>query len=307
MQEFAFGFITTFIILKVLIPYLLIHAPDKPNKRSSHKITTPGSGGIAFIFPMLVFAIIQRDFQWLLCLPIAIVGLIDDRIKLSASLRYLAQFLTVYFIISETIFLNYELIGLSDYFVLFFLIFFGTAIINFVNFMDGVDGLVAGCFFLIIFFASLFSNTNLFVLAASLLAFLISNWQPAKVFMGDVGSTFLGAVFVLIIFGQNNPQEGIRYLFLGSPIFIDAASTVIRRYSLSQNIFKAHKSHLFQRLYDSGWSHAKISSLYIFFTAILFFSVLINNLLLIFGSIITTIIFGIFLDFKYATPFEKSI
>ena len=307
MQEFAFGFITSFIFLKVIIPLLLLYAPDKPNKRSSHKITTAGSGGIAFILPILIFALIQRDYQWYLCLPIAIVGLIDDRIKLSASIRYLAQLLTVYLITTNTIFLNYSLSGLYDYLILIFLIFLGTAIINFVNFMDGVDGLVSGCFFIIILFASFFSNPILFVLAASLLAFLIFNWQPAKVFMGDVGSTFLGAIFVLIIFGQNNPQEGIRYMFLGAPIFIDAASTVIRRYSFSQNIFKAHKSHLFQRLYDSGWSHAKISILYILFSALLFLTVLLNNLLLIVCSIFTIIIFGIILDFKFATPFEKSI
>ena len=125
--------------------------------------------------------------------------------------------------------------------------------------------------------------------------------------MGDVGSTFLGSIFVILIYGQNNIQEAIRYLLLASPIFLDAASTVLRRYSLNQNIFKAHKSHLFQRLYDSGWSHSKISLIYIFFTLLTTLSVIINNFPLIFITIFFTIISGIFLDHKYATPFEKSI
>ncbi len=307
MRGLFFGVLLTYIFLKVSIPFLFIHAPDKPNKRSSHNITTPGSGGVAFILTTLLFALIQRDFQWFMCLPIAIVGLIDDRIKLSASLRYLAQLLTVYLIIQNTIYLNYQLVNLTDYLTLLCLLFFGTAIINFVNFMDGIDGLVAGCFSIIILFASIYSNSFLFVLTASLLAFLYFNWHPAKVFMGDVGSTFLGSIFVIIVYGQNNIQEAIRYLLLASPIFLDAASTVIRRYSLNQNIFKAHKSHLFQRLYDSGWTHSKISIIYIFFTLLTTLSVTINNILIILMTIIFTIISGIFLDYKYATPFKKSI
>lgn len=307
MQGSAFGFIVTYFLLRGAIPYLLLHAPDKPNKRSSHKKTTPSSGGISFVLTTLIFALIHREFHWFMCLPIAIVGFIDDRIKLSASLRYLAQLVTVYFIINNTVFLDYELSSISDYLTVFFLLFFGTAVINFVNFMDGVDGLVASTFFIIILFASIFSQYFLFVLASSLLAFLFFNWHPAKVFMGDVGSTFLGAVFVMIIYGQNNPQEAIRYLFLASPLFLDAASTVIRRYSFNQNIFKAHKSHLFQRLYDSGWSHSKISVIYIIFTLFMTIAVLINVIPLMFLSLILTIVFGIILDYKYATPFEKSI
>lgn len=307
MQGFTFGFIVTYFFLKGAIPYLLIYSPDKPNKRSSHKTTTPGSGGISFVLTTLIFALIQREFQWFMCLPIAIVGLIDDRIKLSASLRYLAQLLTVYLIIQNTIYLNYDLSSVLDYLTLIFLLFFGTAVINFVNFIDGVDGLIASCFFLIILFASVYSQSFLFVLASSLLAFLFFNWSPAKVFMGDVGSTFLGSVFVMIIYGQNNPQEAIRFLLLASPIFLDAGTTVIRRYSLNQNIFKAHRSHLFQRLFDSGWSHSKISLIYLIFTSQICLAVLINNLSLIVISILLIIAAGIILDFKYATPFEKSI
>ena len=307
MQGLIFGFVVTYFFLKGAIPYLLLYAPDKPNKRSAHKTVTPGSGGISFVLTTLLFALIQREFQWFLCLPIAIVGLIDDRIKLSASLRYLAQLITVYLIINNTIFLNYEFTSITDYLLLVFLLFFGTAVINFVNFMDGADGLIASTFFLIILFTSLFSQSFLFVLAASLLAFLFFNWHPAKVFMGDVGSTFLGSIFVLIIYGQNNLIEALRYLLLASPIFLDAASTVIRRYSLSQNIFKAHKSHLFQRLYDSGWSHSKISIIYISLTLLISLAVLTENITVIFVSVFFTIIFGIFLDLKYATPFERSI
>ena len=144
-----FWICVTYFFLKGAIPYLLLYVPDKPNKRSAHKTVTPSSGGISFVLTTLLFALIQREFQWFLCLPIAIVGLIDDRIKLSASLRYLAQLITVYLIINNTIFLNYEFTSITDYLLLVFLLFFGTAVINFVNFMDGQRS-IASTFFLIL-------------------------------------------------------------------------------------------------------------------------------------------------------------
>ena len=114
-------------------------------------------------------------------LPLAVIGIIDDRVKLSAKLRYLAQLLTVILILKNTLFLNEQLITFQDYLFLFFLIF-GTAIINFSNFMDGIDGLLARMLFLIIIFALTF-NLNLFSLCGSI-GFLDFNWQPAKSIYG---------------------------------------------------------------------------------------------------------------------------
>jgi len=306
MQGLAFGFIFTYFFLKVTIPFLLIHAPDKPNQRSSHEIVTPGSGGVAFILPFLIFIFLEKEYFWFLCLPLAIISLVDDRIKLSAYFRLFAQFFTVFLIINNTFNFNF-LDGNPFIYILFiFLLFFGTAIINFVNFIDGIDGLISGCFIFIFLFGSITFNQSLYALTASLIAFIIFNWMPAKVFMGDVGSIFLGSIFVIIIYSQDNIMEGIKYLSLGSPIFFDALITVLRRFSYKQNIFRAHKSHLFQRLYQVGWSHAKISSIYISSTGVIFLAAISNNYVLIFGSVILTFLVGLILEFKYALPFEKS-
>lgn len=306
MQGLAFGFIFSYLFLKVTIPFLLIHAPDKPNKRSSHEIVTPGSGGVSFILPFLIYIIIEKEYLWFLCFPLAIIGLIDDRIKLSAYFRLFAQFFTVFLIINNTLDLNFSDGNPINYLFLVFLLFFGTAIINFVNFLDGIDGLISGCFILICLFGATTFNQSLYALMASLIAFILFNWHPAKVFMGDVGSIFLGSIFVIIIYSQDNIMEGIRYLSLGTPIFLDALITVLRRLSLKQNIFKAHKSHLFQRLYQVGWTHSKISSIYISFTGLIFLAAILNNLTLIIASIMLTFLVGLFLELKYALPFEKS-
>ena len=70
------------------------------------------------------------------------------------------------------------------------LVTFGTSIINFSNFMDGIDGIVGGCYFVIFMMASITIDKMYIPVAASILAFLILNWYPSKLFMGDIGSTF---------------------------------------------------------------------------------------------------------------------
>ena len=83
------------------------------------------------------------------------------------------------------------------HFLLFILIIItGTAIINFVNFMDGIDGLVSGSLIIIFLIGSILINNYFLIVVGPLLGFLLWNWDPSKLFMGDVGSTFLGALLV---------------------------------------------------------------------------------------------------------------
>ena len=125
-----------------------------------------------------------------------------------------------------------------------------TAIINFINFMDGIDGLVAGNFLVIIFFIGIISNFNitLLVLIGSLLSFCIWNWSPAKIFMGDVGSTFLGAIYCGLILQMETWHQSINVLMFSSPLILDSVTCIFTRIRNKQNIFKAHKLHLYQRL-----------------------------------------------------------
>jgi len=85
------------------------------------------------------------------------------------------------------------------------------------------------------------------------------NWSPAKVFMGDVGSTWIGAVFAGMVLQQSGPWEAVSLLLVGFPLLGDALICVLRRLRAGQPVFQAHRLHLFQRLQRGGWSHARVS------------------------------------------------
>ncbi len=140
-----------------------------------------------------------------------------------------------------------------------------TALINFYNFLDGLDGLVAGVTALQLGFLALYLNQPLFwLLVAALLGFLWWNWSPAKIFMGDAGSTVLGAsVAIALLNTSNDLAQAWSALAITLPLVSDAIYTLVRRLIRGENIFKAHRSHLYQRLQQSGWSHAQVASTYI--------------------------------------------
>ena len=307
MPILALSFFLTFILLKISLPFLSKFIPDKPNNRSSHKLITPSSGGISFVITILIIGAYLNQFIWFLSLPLAMIGLIDDRFKISAIIRYIAQLLTVFLIVLVSVYPDLYPLDLNDIFLIVFLIIFGTAIINFVNFMDGIDGLVAGCFLVLTFTVSILFDLSLTFLPLSLLAFLFFNWHPAKVFMGDIGSTFLGSLLVTLIFNQANNYDAFRILSICFPLFIDAFLTLIRRILYNQNIFKPHKSHLYQRLCLSNWKHSKVAIIYIFFTSLISISCFLNSWFFIALSLIITFISGIIINRKYALPFKDSL
>ena len=75
------------------------------------------------------------------------------------------------------------------------LYFFGASILNLVNFMDGIDGIIVGSFSLVFLYSSLFLKSESYLILSGLLPFLYFNWQPSKIFLGDVGSIFIGYLF----------------------------------------------------------------------------------------------------------------
>ena len=144
--------------------------------------------------------------------------------------------------------------------------------INAYNFMDGLDGIaggqgvVAGLGWAVL--GWLLAQPVVLVLglllAAASLGFLLHNWQPAKIFMGDVGSAFLGFSFaVLPLLLQDQPQAPVWGFLLVWSFVFDAAYTFLRRLLKREAVFSAHRSHLYQRLVISGLSHPVVSSYYI--------------------------------------------
>ena len=238
----------------------------------------------------------------LLVFPLALVGLLDDRLNLPAIWRYCVQFSTALIIISTSQLLLSSSVSL--FFVLC-LIFVVTAIINFINFMDGVDGLVAGSMSVVLITAAihLLSPMPIWALIGSLLAFLCWNWSPAKVFMGDVGSTFLGAVFAGLVLRSPSWPEAFSLLLVATPLLADAFFCVLRRLFAGHRVFHAHRLHLFQRLHAAGWSHSRVSLTYVAATVVLALAMLMGSLHWVILLALFELFLGLCLDIFVAVPF----
>ena len=193
-----------------------------------HKIVKPTSGGILFIIVYAILAIYQGYYLALFSLPLALIGLLDDKFDLSKLLRYLAQIITLLVIIK---FLNSQEIGFfykdQTSLKFFLMIFFGSAIINFINFMDGIDGLVCGSIIVILTTLN-FQFHFLSPIIGALTAFLYFNWSPSKIFMGDTGSLFLGSFLVSLLYSSENNINLIKNILLISPLLLDSFICIIR-------------------------------------------------------------------------------
>lgn len=278
------SFIVSLLSVALLKQRLSQHLLDIPNERSSHTQPIPRGGGLGFLIAFaLTSAIATYEGQmltggWirllqigLILLPLAILGMIDDQHGVPAGVRYLIHLLTAGVAIAcfgdfpQPWFTSLGVVGTV---IAFTLSIIGmTALINFYNFMDGLDGLVAGVSAVQLSFLALYLNQPLFwLLVAALLGFLWWNWSPAKIFMGDVGSTVLGAsVAIALLNGSNetNPIQAWSALAVTLPLVSDAIYTLVCRLSRRENIFQAHRTHLYQRLHQVGWSHAQVALTYI--------------------------------------------
>jgi UDP-N-acetylmuramyl pentapeptide phosphotransferase/UDP-N-acetylglucosamine-1-phosphate transferase len=145
-----------------------------------------------------------------------------------------------------------------------------AALINAINFMDGLDGLVASCLAIWLALAALLLSAPApALLAAALLGFLAWNWSPARLFMGDVGSTYLGAVMAGVLLRAGHAVLGgagwgslVALLLAALPLLADACSCLLRRLFAGQRLWQAHRLHLYQRLQQAGWSHGRVAGTY---------------------------------------------
>jgi len=296
MYQFILGSLLSYFFVAIILPILRQKLLDTPNNRSSHYLPTPRGGGIVFVIvgSLLTYIFSSGTMRWIpiLCLPLSIIGIIDDYKDVSAFWRYFVQFLTV------LVLLYVAKIEIPIWSIPF-LILILTGIINFVNFMDGLDGIVAGSAVLLMAAGSNWS------LSGSIFGFLIWNWSPAKVFMGDVGSTFIGAVFAGLIIQQPTTENAFSFLLLGFPLFGDAAVCIIRRLHCGKNIFSPHRQHLYQRLNQAGWNHSQVALVYILAVFILILGRAIGGLSLLIALVMLELLLAFVLDLTVATKFEK--
>ena len=298
------------LLLRTLIPKFSERLLDQPTPRSSHLVPTPRGGGLAFVLVSVGSSLIvlvgaaslssapPHSFLPLVALPLAVVGLLDDLLNLPVGWRYGVQLLTATIIVwLSPILLPFIILPLVIVAV--------TAVINFTNFMDGLDGLVAACMAVALSALSLKFTAPwaLWSLVGALVGFLFWNWSPAKVFMGDVGSTFLGAVFAGLVLQASNWPDALGLLMVSTPLLGDALLCVFRRLLAGQCVFQAHRLHLFQRLHQAGWPHARVSTLYAISTVVLSLALLLGGWPWVLCLAAVELLVGFLLDVYVAVPF----
>ena len=311
---FIIGALVAFYVLKYIVPRLVNYSLDLPNNRSSHSLPTPRGGGVSFVFVSSAASALAL-FLWpgdglsslqitvapLVALPLAFVGFLDDRHNLPATWRYGVQLATALIVIllSPLVPHSVGLLPLSG----LLLVIAITAVINFTNFMDGIDGLLCGS--MIVIFATI--NLQFHFLSpviGALTAFIYFNWYPSKMFMGDSGSLYLGTFLVSLIYSSPTYINLIKILLLCSPLLIDSFVCIVRRIINKQNIFKSHKLHLYQRLVSNGMSHSKVSLFYISSITILGLVYTFAEIKYLLFTVLFIILLGFLLDKKYALDFN---
>ncbi|MDO5191433.1 glycosyltransferase family 4 protein, partial [Legionella pneumophila] len=248
---------------------------DIPNERNLHSRPTVRGGGVVFIGLSLFCWFFICNSQFFLTLEqfifsiaiilIATISFIDDFYNLSVKIRFFFQcliaFLIVIFILPSQLDFGLFLFE-NTYLIAFFLFFAVIWAINHFNFMDGLDGFCASQAIFLLAAYALFLNSAgsliyqdfCLILISSLAGFLIFNFPPAKIFMGDVGSASLGLItFFIAIIAQKNYQIPILYWFILNSLFLfDSTVTLIRRIINYEKWFSPHKKHAYQRLKQLG-------------------------------------------------------
>lgn len=284
---FAISFLTVFLFQPFLIKFsTLWKLFDKPNERKIHSIPTPCTGGvgiiISFLLAGLVVSYFQKDFSFLytkLLAPILLllcIGLYDDLKGLNAKVKLFLQIIIAILVFYSGITIDIitnpfgGIIALNSILSLITTVFWIVLLMNTINLLDGMDGLAAGVILIATFFLCLIgfiAGENLVFLFSLLLvgvtsSFLFFNFPPAKIFMGDTGSLFLGFMMAIIgIIGNRKVTVGLSLLLpillLFIPLF-DTFLTIVRRLKNGKEIFTPDKFHLHHRLINLGIQNKKI-------------------------------------------------
>jgi Fuc2NAc and GlcNAc transferase len=255
---------------------------DLPNERSSHDKATPQGGGASIVFVVSAAALVLASRAMLDThlaavllvggVAVATVGFLDDREPLPVSIRLVVH-------LAAAIWAVIWLGGLPSLKIGDQVVRLGWAgdalavlgivwTLNLFNFMDGIDGIAAGEAVFVALAGALMSvlgrgaadEINItMVFAAGCAGFLLWNWPPAKIFMGDVGSGYLGYVIaVLALFAARTDPVAIWvWLILGGVFFVDATVTLLRRLLRGELVYQPHRSHAYQWLARRWGSHAK--------------------------------------------------
>ena len=323
---FFAGFLLTILATGTLLPWLRRRAMfDQPNERSSHVTPTLHGGGLALttVVILLLALLWLNPFDWRVGANIsnnpymliataflAFISWLDDVKSVSQINRLIVHFIAVAAILiaepNQGLFLQGLVPLWLDRIIAGIL---WVWFINLFNFMDGIDGIsgveTASIGMGVVVLASMLGweplgQTYALVLTGAGIGFLWWNWHPAKVFLGDVGSVPLGFLLGWLLLNLAAEGYWVQSLILPFYYLADATLTLVRRLTIGEKVWEAHREHYYQQAVRKGFSHAKVVS-----------SIAVTNAFLIVFSVISlwapatglvgaaTVVFALLLFFKY--------
>ncbi len=262
-------FVTIFILSLVLVGLVKRYAPalgliDIPNDRSTHMDHTPRAAGIGFflavasVIPFFHFdLLLQYSWIFFAIFLVFAIGVLDDHHDTSPNTKFIV-------LIVSTVLLSFNGLVIDDvgtffglpitlgWFAIPFTVFAVTGFTNALNLIDGLDGLagtvsivILGTFFIVGYqHDDIFMMTLSMAFIASLLAFLIYNWQPASIFMGDSGSLTLGFIISVLAVKSLDYVPTVSILFIAALPIFDTLVVMVRRKRKGRSMFSADRCHM---------------------------------------------------------------
>ncbi len=281
----AGGMLASWLLTRAIRRYALARSVlDVPNQRSSHTVPTPRGGGLAIVAVVLAGTLLACAAGALSAAQalalggggamVAGIGWLDDHRPIPAAWRFAVH-------IAASVWAVAWLGGMPQLEVGALRLGLGAAgallavgalvwLTNLYNFMDGIDGIAGGEAVAVggVGGALLWAAGERGLAAVALTAaaaaagFLLWNWQPARIFMGDVGSGFLGFLFGALALASERAEgpPALVWMLLLGVFVVDATLTLFRRAARGERLHEAHRRHAYQRAVQSGWSHARVAA-----------------------------------------------
>lgn len=280
----AFAFVSSLILTGFVRRYALSrNILDVPGPRASHSVPTPRGGGMGFVAVFLgglfMFRYLYPELSdiWMALsggVVVAIFGWWDDCRNLTVRVRLVVHAVAALWVLCQLggfsqldlgiIVINLGILGsLLAWLAIVWCI-------NLYNFMDGIDGLAAGEALMVGGFAGAFALIKgalplamaCWLLAAAVGGFLVWNWPPAKIFMGDVGSSFLGFIMATLAVGfeRKGVFPALLWLILLAVFIVDATATLCLRIVQGKKWYEPHREHAYQMAVRTGYSHGQVTT-----------------------------------------------
>ena len=315
ISSFCSVFLLTFLLKGI---FFNIGFVDKPNARSNHKKPIPLGGGISVIFTIVIFSYFMLP-QWSMINTIIVIllfsiSILDDVLNINILGRLCVHLICAFLYVSiylKSYFLEYLDVSIIELKIFFFPfgILFVAWFINAFNFMDGIDG-ITSVYSISILISLIFlyqiigagSNSFHFLLLGSMIGFLIFNWQPAKIFLGDAGSVPIGFLIAHLLIEMAFKGFWVSALILPLYYLMDTSITILYRGITKQRLWKPHSDHFYQLGIRNGMNHKTVC--YLIVTSSLGL-VLFSYFAVIFKNNILFLLMGIIWCLCFLINFKK--